>query len=189
MRIHSSLLLLAMAALAPGQAARADGNGASLDEKVAAVVRQGQPTLEALAANRDVVADVLARDRSTLTGDQAKALQARWVAPGPPTADLKPYLENRSAAAFRAASKKTPTLAKVFSLDKAGNVAATAPKCHDFVHGYEPKFLDCYQSGQTKVNKPALDLTSKTYAVQISVPIKDAQGATAGVLVGTFSLK
>jgi hypothetical protein len=183
----SAFLLLAGLCLAPQ--VRADDAGASLDEKVAAIVQTGQPALEALAQNKDVVADVVARDQAPLADAAAKAVQALWLAAGPAAPSLKGYLENKSTAAFKAAMRKTPSLAKAFSLDKAGNVVATVPKSHDFVHGFEPKFLDCFKGGKTVVNKPALDLTSKTYSVQISVPVKDGQGATAGVLVGTFAIK
>jgi hypothetical protein len=187
MSFRLNLLLLATMSLAP--LAQAGDAGPSLDDKVAAIVQKGQPALEALAKNKDVVADVLARNQLLLTDEQAKSMQSRWLAPGVAGAELKPYLENKSTAAFHAASLKTAILTKVFSLDKAGNVVATVPKSHDFVHGFEPKFLECFKSGQTKVNKPALDLTSKTYSVQISVPIQDGEGTTVGVLVGTFAIK
>jgi hypothetical protein len=164
------------------------GDDASLDAKVAAIAQRAQPALEALAADKDLVAETAARNAENMSDDASKALQARWIAPAAKDADFRAYLDNKSTRAFQKAMKKSKGLSKLFSMDKLGNVVGTLPRCHDFVHGYQPKFLESYKSGKTIVNKPALDLTSKKYSVQISVPIKDG-ASTIGVIVGTYGIK
>jgi hypothetical protein len=181
--------LLVLAALVCASSPLLADADATLDEKVAAVVQSGRPALEALAKRPEVAGAVAARDKAPLDPDAAKALQARWTTPGAKDADFAAYLTGPSAAALRKALGRIPGLTKVFSLDKDGNVVVTAPRCHDFIHGFEPKFLTCMKSGATVVNDPALDLTSKKYSVQISVPMRDDNGAVSGVLVGTFGIK
>jgi hypothetical protein len=182
----TALLFAATFFLLPG-ASRADDTGA-LDAKVATIVKNAQAPLEALAAQSGVVAETQARNKAGLDPDAAKALQARWTAPDAKDADFRAYLDNRATPALRKAMKRIPGLSKLFSLDKDGNVVASLPKCHDFIHGYQPKFIECFKGGSLVVNKPALDLTSKKYSVQVSVPVKDASGVI-GVLVGTFGIK
>jgi hypothetical protein len=185
MTLKTPLLLAGLSLLAPFVAADDAG---SMDAKVAAIVKAAQPALEALAAQPGLAAETEARDKEAMSDEAAKTWQARWTAPGAKDIDFKAYLDNQATPEFKKAMKKVKGLSKLFSLDKNGNVVATVPKCHDFVHGFEPKFSACFKSGQMLVNKPALDLTSKKYSVQISVPIKDASG-TIGVLVGTFGIK
>jgi hypothetical protein len=175
--------------LAPAVAAHAADSDATMDERVAAVVKTGQPALEALARQRAVVQDVKARNAESESPDKSLAFQARWLDPATPISEFRPYLDNNSVLAFRRTMRKTRHLSKVISLDKNGNVVASAPKCHDFAHGFEPKFLSCFKTGNTVVNNPALDLTSKKYSVQVSVPVKDDTGAVLGVLVGTFGIE
>jgi hypothetical protein len=158
----------------------------AISDRVAAITQEYQAGLEALAQAPALVANVKACNAKPLSADAAKALQARWISPAKDLAYARPYTDNPAAAAMAAAMKKAP-LTKAFSLDAAGNVAATVPKCHDFIHGFEPKFTQPFHSGATVVNKPALDLTSHKASVQISVPIKEG-GKTIGVLVGTYAL-
>jgi hypothetical protein len=186
---HSLKSLLGLAVFGLARAVWADGGDSGLDQKIQNLVQSGQPVLEALAGDKGVIQETLARNAKPLAADDAKALQARWNAATTKDADLAAWLANRSAAAFRKALARKGSLTKVFSLDKDGNVVGSAPKPHDFCHGFEPKFLDCYRSGKALVNPPALDLTSKKYSVQVSVPIRDSSGLVVGVLVGTFAIK
>lgn len=181
MRTLGSLLAIVLLG-APAWA----GDAVTISDKVAKITQTYQDDLESLAKDPAVVADVKAADAKTLDEAAAKALQAKWTSESKDLAYAKPYLDNASAAAFKKAQQRAP-LSKVFSLDKAGNVVSTVPKCHDFIHGFEPKFLQPFQGGKTVVNKPSIDLTSKKASVQISVPVKDGD-AVVGVLVGTFAL-
>jgi hypothetical protein len=162
--------------------------GAGLDEKVQAILARGQAPLEHLAKDPAVLSDILARNAQARSAEQSRSMQALWTTADAGSPLIKPYLDNASALAFKKAMKLHPGLSKVFSLGKDGAVVATVPKCHDFIHGFEPKFLVCFKSGTTHVNEPALDLTSKQYSVQVSVPVKDGQGVVQGVLVGTFGI-
>jgi hypothetical protein len=49
-------------------------------------------------------------------------------------------------------------------------------------------FKDAFSAGHAIVNKPAKDLTSHKYSVQVSVPVKQV-GKTVGVSVGRFGLE
>jgi hypothetical protein len=166
-----------------------EGDASGIDDKVAAIVAAEKPALEALSQDKSVVQGVLHANAAAWTEDGAKALQARWTDPSSPAPVFAAYENNKSVAAFKKTMKAGKGLSKVFSLDKNGCVVATLPRCHDYIHSYETKFLACFKSGEAVVNKPALDLTSKTYSVQISLPIKDGSGAVIGVLVGTYPIR
>jgi hypothetical protein len=176
-------LLCAGTSLAAEEAAPAKVN-----KQAAALVSTALPKLEALAGNKDVVAEVLKRNAESMTDALASSIQARWLSADPKDAEFcKPYLENAGSKWLKT-SLNAFGMSKAFSCDKNGNVASTAPKCHDYLHGTQDKFKDPFNSGKTVVNKPAKDLTSHKYSVQVSVPIKH-EGKTVGVLVGTFGLE
>jgi len=161
------------------------------DDDVAAakLLKANRPALEALAANPDVVADVRARNAKPLSPEEAGAIQRRWTAADQSDASYAtPYLDNRSAAAFKAAMAKCKGLTKVFSLDQAGNIAASVPKAKDFLHGSEGKFSKAFASGKLEANAATADKSTKKWSVQFSLPIRDA-GRTIGVLVATFPLE
>lgn len=159
-----------------------------VNKAAAVLVAQALPKLEALAANKDVVAEILKRNAEPMTDALANSIQARWLSADPQdAAALKAYVENAGSKALKA-SLAPLGMSKAFTCDRNGNVASTAPKCHDYLHGQQDKFKEPFNSGKTVVNKPAKDLTSHKYSVQVSVPVKQGK-MTIGVLVGTFGLE
>ncbi len=163
-----------------------DGNGS---RKVAKVVQKYLPLLQQLAAEKSVVQEVQGRNNSPLSPEQEERIQAEWVQIGHANSE-KPFLYNSASQTIRAYESKIPFMVKCFLLDDQGNVVGTSPECKDFIHGQMDKFLKCYNkgSGRVFVNPAGLDVSTKIYSVQVSVPVWDGP-KTIGVLVATLSLE
>lgn len=180
------ILLALLGVLARPVFSDSQGGGS---EKAGKAVREYLPLLTRLAAEKNLVRDVQARDNAPLSAEQARKIQAEWIQIG--IEDVKkPYLYGDASQAIRLYEPRIPTLVKCFVLDDQGNVVGAVPECTDFIHGQMDKFLKCYNNGRGRVyvNPPGLDVTTKIYSVQVSVPVFDGT-KTIGVLVATLSLE
>lgn len=161
-------------------------NGSGKAEKV---VQENLPLLCQLAAEKNLVQDVRSRDKVPLNAEQAQKIQAEWVQIG--IADSKKsYLYGEASQTIRLYESKIPSMVKCFALDNQGNVVGAVPACSGFIHGQMDKFRKCYNNGSGRVflNPAGLDVSTKIYSVQVSVPIFDGS-KTIGVLVSTLSLE
>ncbi len=157
--------------------------------KIGKVVRKYLPLLQQLAMEKTLVQEVLARDNAPLSTELAEKIQAEWVQIGHAESE-KSYLYNGASQVICAYESKIPSMIKCFVLDDQGNVVGTVPECSDFIHGQMNKFSQCYNNGKGRVfvNPAGLDVSTKIYSVQVSVPVSDGS-KTIGVLVTTLSLE
>lgn len=173
-----SLFLLALGATLPAFAAP------DLAEKIA---RQYLPLLQKLAGEKFLLREVRARNASPLTPEEAQKVENAWTEIG--ISDLEhPYLFNPATQVIHGYEYRIPPMFKCFVLDQWGNVVGTDPQSTHFIHGPMDKFLKCYNRGRVYINPPGLDVSTKIYSVQVSVPVFD-RGRTIGVLVATLSLE
>lgn len=160
-----------------------------VQNKIKKILHLYLPLIKQMAGEEALIQDVSDRNNTPLKPGEAQKIQKAWVEIG--LSDLeRPYLYSPSSETIRGYESRIPGMVKCFILDQQGNVVGTAPKSKDFIHGQMDKFLKCYNHGQGQVyvNPPQLDISTKIYAVQVSVPILD-QGRTIGVLVATLSLE
>lgn len=187
MNMKRTLTPLLSLLLAAGLAAPAWAGGESA--RVKAAVKKYLPVIRQLAAEKTVVADIEEQESQKMTPEQAQKIQADWVQIG--IADsVQPYLSKPSCATIKGYQDRLPTAVKFFTLDDQGNVVASLPKSHDFIHATEDKYIQCYNGGRGKVvvGKASIDVSTKIYSFQVSVPVLDG-GRTVGVLVATLSLE
>ncbi len=73
---------------------------------------------------------------------------------------------------------------EAFLCGNQGEVVGEYPKTTDYWQGDEQKFIDSYNngSGKTFIGPLQYDESTRTYSVQISVPVID-NGKTIGVLI------
>jgi hypothetical protein len=154
------------------------------------VAKKYLPTLQKLAAEKTVIDDIQAQNALGMTAADAQALQDKWSKSIGIPEYVKPYLEKPSCKTMKAYMAQVPVMVKCFTLDGQGNIVGTVPKSHDFIHGTENKFTNCFNQGKGKVvvNPAQLDISTKIYSVQISVPVM-SDSKTIGVLIATLSLE
>lgn len=129
--------------------------------------------LRAKNASGETLAMIQARDRSWAT-DAQKALRQELVS-GP------------CAERLRALTQSDPSIVEVILMDAQGANVCLSRETSDYWQGDEAKFQKTFgEDRDIFVDEAALDASTGTYAVQVSVLIR-VQGAKLGAL--TLSLK
>lgn len=142
--------------------------------------------IEALAADPRVVAAVTEANRTNLATEQeilAKDLLWRQ-AKGADDPLIAPYLANPCARFLAQVHQQTPAFAEVFVMDNKGCIVAESAKTSDYWQGDEAKWTESYHGGAGKVfvDEIQYDHSSQAYVVQISVPVRAADGRTIGAM-------
>ena len=151
------------------------------------IIQKYLPVLERLAGEDTLIQEIQARNGSPLPPLEEEKIEREWVEIG--ISDLeRPYLHNPACDEIRQYEPKIPPMFKCFVLDCRGNVVGTVPQSHNFSHGKMEKFLKCYNRGKVYVGPEGLDISTKIYSVQVSVPVIQ-EGKTIGVLIASLSLE
>lgn len=142
--------------------------------------------IEAVAADPRVVEAVLEANRTNLASEQeilAKDLLWRQ-AKGADDPLIAPYLDNPCARFLAQVHQQTPAYAEVFVMDAKGCIVAESTKTSDYWQGDEKKWTESYHGGAGKVfvDEIQYDHSSQAYVVQISVPVRAADGRTIGAM-------
>lgn len=137
----------------------------------------------ALASDPAIIAAVAAQNGQHLTLEAIKELDQRWMAT-PGQADfMKPCLAGPAAEQLRTWRKHHAFVAEIILMDNQGANVAITEKTSDYWQGDEAKFKECAKDGGTVfIDKVKFDDSTQTYSVQVSVPIRDADGKFAGAL-------
>lgn len=151
------------------------------------------PQIEALAADLRVVAAVAEANRTNLATEQeilAKDLLWRQ-ARGAEDPLIAPYLANPCAEFLKQTQELTPAFAEVFVMDCKGCIVAESTKTSDYWQGDEAKWTESYHGGVGKVfvDEIQYDHSSQAYVVQISVPVRAADGRTIGAMTVGVAVK
>ncbi len=166
------------ACLAPGALGQASGvhEAALARLPLARAIAADPEVLKALRAKNasgETLALVQTRDRSWATGAQ-RALREGLVK-GP------------CAERLRALVREDATVVEVILMDAQGANACLARETSDYWQGDEAKFQKTFGADRDVfLDEPALDASTGTYAIQLSLLIR-AQGEKLGVV--TLSLK
>ena len=144
------------------------------------------PQIEALAADPRVIAAVAEANRTNLaTEEEILAKDLLWrQAKGADDPLIAPYLANPCAELLIQAQHLTPAFAEVFVMDSKGCIVAESAKTSDYWQGDEAKWTESYHGGVGKVfvDEIQYDHSSQAYVVQISVPVRAADGRTIGAM-------
>lgn len=116
-------------------------------------------------------------DEEWITGtkaDFAKSLQQNAVGK---------YLQNKIGA--------SPLYVEAFLCDKQGAVVGEYPGSTDYWQGDEDKFIKSFNGGNGKlfIGPIALDKSTDTISVQMSVPVKEANETIGVLVVGLRNIK
>jgi len=144
------------------------------------------PLARAIAADAEVLAALRAKNGS---GETLAVIQARdrsW-ATNAQRALRQELVGGPCAERLRALVQPDPSVVEVILIDAQGANACLSRETSDYWQGDEAKFQKTFgEDRDIFVDEPALDASTGTYAVQLSVLIRD-HGEKVGVV--TLSLK
>ncbi len=149
------------------------------------LLRQRIQAAEDLAESDKIVAAVREHNNRNLPLEEIKRLDAQWTASKELTPLKKSVLENEVARYLRSLVTFDKSIySEIFLTDRQGATVAAYPLTSDYWQGDEKKWSNAMAGGVGKVyvGPVVYDESSKTDAVQISVPVLD-KGKAIGVLV------
>lgn len=137
-----------------------------------------------LAANRSMIKAVKKQNAQGLTLQEIKKRDDAWRSTKGMTSFKKSLQTNRAGSRLSRAVRRNPTYGEAFLTDNQGANVAAYPATSDYWQGDETKFTASYNKGSGKVfiGPVEYDDSSKTHAVQVSVPVLN-RGETIGVLI------
>ncbi len=165
--------------------------GLSAEERVRrqALLDASLPALEALAADAILVKAVRAANADSERSEaEILELDRQWRATsGTDDPLIERYLQNPCADFLRARREERSDWAELFVMDDQGCLVATSDKTSDFWQGDEAKWQESFHGGDGRIHygRFELDDSTRSYVLQISVPVRDAAGATIGVLTAS----
>lgn len=172
------LLLLALAP-APARAQMA-----SVRETALARI----PRAQSMAADPELVRAVSEKNAANETMDQIQARDQGWVRN--PKDPLRATLtESPCAKRLRELTRDDPLIVEVILMDDQGANVCVSRETSDYWQGDEAKWQKVFSEGrEVFVDQPAFDVSSGTYAIQLSVPVRSGT-ARIGALCLTLRLR
>jgi hypothetical protein len=155
--------------------------------KVREIAGARVPLAERIASDAAFQAEVAAKNASAETLDQIQRKDKEWTAGG--RADLRRAMTQGACAdRLREMVKGDSFVVEAFLMDAQGALVCATRETTDYFQGDEPKWEHTYQDGRRVfVDEPALDPSTGTYAIQLSVLVS-ANGAKAGALTLTLKI-
>ncbi len=126
-----------------------------------------------------------------LPGDTPAARDERWAAADESDPIVREVLENEAAQGLRSWQALFVGHVGVFATDADGHVVAATAKTTDYEQSDEEWWAAAHNNGNggVYVGPPDFDESSKTWSLQIAVPVRDpASDAIIGVLRSTYRL-
>jgi len=155
--------------------------------KVREIAGARVPLAERIAADAEFQAAVAAKNASGETADQVLRKDKEWTAGGRPEL-RRAVTEGACADHLREMVKGDSFVVEAFLMDAQGALVCATGETTDYYQGDETKWERTYQEGRRVfVGEPALDASSGTYAIQLSVLVS-ANGAKAGALTLTLRI-
>ncbi len=140
--------------------------------------------IEKWASTPIIVNAVKEQNASGLTLDEIKAIDKEWVAGE--RNELVVSLQTNPVGMFlrKKVQSNKGLYTEAFLCEKEGAVVGEYPKTSDYWQGDEKKFTESFNAGNGKVYTGPLlyDESTKSFSIQISVPVKD-KNETIGVLI------
>lgn len=144
------------------------------------------PVAEVIA-DSGLIAAIEAQNAVTAGYDQAKIdeLDQQWRAEvGAGSSPLiDEVLGNDASAYLKGVQDASQGLfTEIFAMDAVGLNVGQSGVTSDYWQGDEAKWQNTYQAGGVDMGDVELDESSQTFQAQLSVPVKDASGATIGAI-------
>ncbi len=144
------------------------------------------PLAQKIAADRELLAAVEAKNAVAESDDEIRRKDQEWMR-NPAYPLRRELTTNACANRLRTLIAGDPIVVEAFLMDRRGALVCSTGVTSDYWQGDEAKWQKTYRDGKDIfLDEPALDVSSGTFAVQLSVLVSRA-GSKAGAL--TFTLK
>lgn len=165
-------------------------SGLEQSDDLKAEIRKRVPIVQRWAADPTVVATVRRANAQSPTMRDVEQLDQRWRATSGTDSFMRGLLDNACSERLRSLGSRTPELGEAFVTDRLGANVAMTQKTSDYWQGDETKFKAAFtnRTGAFHIGPVIFDESIQAYAVQVSVPVLDADTAI-GVLVVTLNLE
>jgi len=144
-------------------------------------------TVTEIANNAVVISAVRKQNRKSLPQEKIEELDAAWQATNDDTPFKKSLQENDAGKYFQSLIDFNESIyTEAFLTDRRGANVAAYPATTDYWQGDEEKWLASFNdsAGEIFVGKVAFDQSTRTKAIQISVPVMDNDKAIGVLIVG-----
>lgn len=144
------------------------------------------PQAWAVAADPQIVKAVVAQNAKAQSMDEVRRIDQEWAA-NPQHALRKALSGSACAQRLRDLTKDDPVVVEVILMDARGANVCVSRETTDYWQGDEAKFQKTFGAGKELfLDEPALDASTATYAIQLSVLVSDGQSKVGAL---TLSLR
>ena len=144
------------------------------------------PLAQKVAADPELLRAVLAKNAVPESPAEIQRKDEEWIR-NPRDPLRRELTQNACAVRLRKLVGDDAIIVEAFLMDERGGLVCSTVETSDYWQGDEAKWQRTYEKGEAVfVDEPALDASTHTFAVQLSVLVSD-QGHRNGAL--TFTLK
>ncbi len=167
------------------------GNADEITDKMKKILTREVSRIEKWMENPIVISAVNEQNAKNLTLETIKSIDREWIAGG--QLELIKRLQTNIIGVFlqeKILSNKT-LYTEAFLCDNNGAVVGEYPKTSDYWQGDEKKFIECYNDGTGRVFVSPLqfDESTKSFSVQVSIPVKDGNSTIGVLIVGLRNMR
>ncbi|MDQ6978767.1 MAG: hypothetical protein Q9M09_01170 [Mariprofundaceae bacterium] len=155
-----------------------------ISKRMVSIIKAHEINLQKWVKDERIIQAVKAHNKQNLSLAYIKELDQAWIN-GEAQELVMAVQQNDTALYLKKRVENNKRLyVEAFLCDEQGAVVAEYPKTSDYWQGDEDKFIESFNNGHGKNRIGALkfDESTKTYSVQISIPVID-EGKTIGVLI------
>lgn len=126
-----------------------------------------------------------ANKKAIRSQDEINQLDKKWMATEGIDDWIGSFIRNPCADYLRGLQYKKEgrrtLFPEIFVMDKQGCIVAETNKTSDYWQGDEAKFIKSFASGKGEIfiDEPEFDESSRTYSLQVSVPVMDSDTSLA----------
>lgn len=188
-RIHTPLFAAVLACLPLPLWANDSGITIEPTPRMKSVILTHANKLNAWVADPAVINAVKEQNTKNISLDEIKKTDQEWIA-GNNQAFAISLQENAAGHYLKSKMASNKIYVEAFLCDKQGAVVGEYPKTTDYWQGDEDKFSQSFNhgDGKTYFGPLVLDESTKTYSVQISIPVKDGQDTIGVLIVGLINV-
>ena len=159
------------------------GQGSSSDH-VEDIIKSQTKIIEKLGRDPVIVKAVKEQNSKKVPLSEIQSVDKIWCANSGTDDLMKRLMSNVCAERLKSLAGNLSLYGETFAMDNQGAIVGMTSKTSDYWQGDESKWKRSFNDGKGAVfvDKPQYDTSSKTILVQISVPVRDADGTTIGAL-------
>jgi hypothetical protein len=161
-----------------------------LSERMQSILFNHSEKLRAWAHDPVLVAALKEQNAKPTSMEEIKKIDEAWIA-GTQTEFAKSLQLNAVGKYLQNKISESAIYVEAFLCDKQGAVVGEYPGSTDYWQGDEDKFIKSFNGGSGKlfIGPIALDKSTDTISVQMSVPVKEANETIGVLVVGLRNIK